>query len=69
MKFYKLTSSKKRQRTLFATLAIEHSSGLLTFTGAVVIKNEAGNVIGATGVSGSSAENDHAAATAGAAAV
>jgi uncharacterized protein GlcG (DUF336 family) len=49
---------------------IEHSNGgLITFPGGVVIKNDAGEVIGAIGVSGSSVENDHAVATAGAAAV
>jgi uncharacterized protein GlcG (DUF336 family) len=45
---------------------IEHSNGgLITFPGGVVIKDEAGEVIGAIGVSGSSVENDHAVATAG----
>jgi uncharacterized protein GlcG (DUF336 family) len=49
---------------------IEHSNGgLITFPGGVAIKNAAGEVIGAIGVSGSSVENDHAVATAGAAAV
>ena len=49
---------------------IEHSNGgLITFPGGVVIKNKAGEVIGAIGVSGSTVENDHAVATAGAAAV
>ena len=49
---------------------IEHSNGgLITFPGGVVIKNEAGDVIGAIGVSGSSVENDHEVAVAGAAAV
>lgn len=49
---------------------IEHSNGgLITFPGGVVIKNAAGDVIGAIGVSGSSVENDHAVATAGAAAL
>lgn len=46
---------------------IEHSNGgLITFPGGVVIKNSAGEVIGAVGVSGSSVENDHAVATYGA---
>ena len=46
---------------------IEHSNqGLITFPGGVVIKNKEGMVIGAIGVSGSSVENDHAVAQAGA---
>ena len=46
---------------------IEHSnSGLITFPGGVPIKNSAGEIIGAIGVSGSTVENDHAVATAGA---
>ena len=50
--------------------AIEHSNGgLITFPGGVPIKNAAGTVIGAIGVSGDAVENDHAVATAGAAAV
>ena len=49
---------------------IEHSNGgLITFPGGVVIKNEAGEIIGAIGVSGSLVENDHAVAVAGANAV
>ena len=49
---------------------IEHSNGgLITFPGGVVITNAAGEVIGAIGVSGSSVENDHTVAAAGAAAV
>ena len=49
---------------------IEHcNGGLITFPGGVIIKNETGEVIGAIGVSGNSAENDHAVAEAGAAAV
>ena len=49
---------------------IEHSNGgLITFPGGVAIKNEAGEVIGAIGVSGSSVENDHTVAEAGANAV
>ncbi|NQZ29132.1 MAG: heme-binding protein [Mycoplasmatales bacterium] len=45
---------------------IEHSNnGLITFPGGIpIIKN--GNVIGAIGVSGSTVENDHAVAQAGA---
>ena len=46
---------------------IEHSNGgLITFPGGVVIKNAAGEVIGAIGVSGSSFEDDHTVAVAGA---
>ena len=46
---------------------IEHSNnGLITFPGGVPIKNGAGEVIGAIGVSGSAVENDHAVAEAGA---
>ncbi len=46
---------------------IEHSNqGLITFPGGVVIKNKDGVVVGAIGVSGSSVENDHAVAEAGA---
>ncbi len=46
---------------------IEHSNGgLITFPGGVPIKDGEGNVIGAIGVSGSSVENDHAVAMAGA---
>ena len=49
---------------------IEHSNGgLITFPGGVPIKNAAGDIIGAIGVSGSSVENDHAVAQAGADAV
>jgi len=49
---------------------IEHSNGgLITFPGGVVIKNAKGEIIGAIGVSGSTVENDHAVATAGAGAV
>lgn len=45
---------------------IEHSNnGLISFPGGVPVKNEAGDVIGAIGVSGSSVENDHAVAEAG----
>jgi len=46
---------------------IEHSnSGLITFPGGVPIKNASGEIIGAIGVSGSSVENDHTVADAGA---
>ncbi|NQY11716.1 MAG: heme-binding protein [Flavobacteriales bacterium] len=46
---------------------IEHSNGgLITFPGGIPIKNAAGDIIGAIGVSGSSVENDHTAAEAGA---
>ena len=43
--------------------------GLITFPGGVVIKNDAGEVIGAIGVSGSVVENDRAVAEACAKAV
>jgi uncharacterized protein GlcG (DUF336 family) len=50
--------------------AIEHSNGgLISFPGGVPIRNSAGTVVGAVGVSGSVVENDHAVAQAGAAAV
>lgn len=46
---------------------IEHSNdGLITFPGGVPIKNSAGEVIGGIGVSGSTVENDHEVALAGA---
>jgi len=46
---------------------IEHSNnGLITFPGGVPIKNASGEIIGAIGVSGSSVENDHIVAEAGA---
>jgi len=46
---------------------IEHSNGgLITFPGGVILKNEAGEIIGAVGVSGSTVEDDHAVAEAGA---
>ncbi|MCX7548368.1 heme-binding protein [Xanthomarina sp. F1114] len=46
---------------------IEHSNnGLITFPGGIPIKNVNGDIIGAIGVSGSSVENDHAVAEAGA---
>jgi uncharacterized protein GlcG (DUF336 family) len=47
---------------------IEHSNGgLITFPGGVPLKDGSGTVVGAIGVSGSSVENDHAVASAGAA--
>jgi uncharacterized protein GlcG (DUF336 family) len=49
---------------------IEHSNGgLITFPGGVPLRNAAGTVVGAIGVSGSIVENDHATAEAGAAVV
>lgn len=49
---------------------IEHSNGgLITFPGGVTIKNEKDEIIGAIGVSGSTVENDHAVAEAGATAL
>lgn len=49
---------------------IEHSNGgLITFPGGVPVKDKNDNVIGAIGVSGSSVENDHAVASAGASAL
>ena len=49
---------------------IEHSNGgLITFPGGVPLKNAQGEVVGAIGVSGSSVENDHTVASAGAAAL
>jgi uncharacterized protein GlcG (DUF336 family) len=46
---------------------IEHSNrGLITFPGGLPLKDASGAVIGAIGVSGSSVENDHAVAEAGA---
>ncbi len=48
---------------------IEHSNGgLITFPGGVPIRNQGGTILGAIGVSGSTVENDHAVAEAGAAA-
>ena len=50
--------------------AIEHSNGgLITFPGGVPLKNAKGEVVGAIGVSGSTVENDHTVAAAGAAAL
>jgi uncharacterized protein GlcG (DUF336 family) len=46
---------------------IEHSNGgLITFPGGVLLKNSQGEIIGAIGVSGSTVQNDHAVAEAGA---
>ena len=45
---------------------IEHSNnGLITFPGGVPVRNAAGEIIGAIGVSGSTVENDHLVAEAG----
>jgi uncharacterized protein GlcG (DUF336 family) len=49
---------------------IEHSNGgLITFPGGVPLKTAKGEVVGAIGVSGSTVENDHMVAAAGAAAL
>lgn len=49
---------------------IEHSNnGLISFPGGVCIKDGNGTIIGAIGVSGSSVEDDHAVASAGAASI
>ncbi len=49
---------------------IEHSNdGLISFPGGVPLKDKNGEIIGAIGVSGSSVENDHAVAEAGASAL
>jgi len=49
---------------------IEHSNGgLISFPGGVPLKNSKGEIVGAIGVSGSSVENDHAVAAAGATAL
>ncbi len=49
---------------------IEHSNGgLITFPGGVPLKNAQGEVVGAIGVSGSTVQNDHTVAAAGAAAL
>ena len=45
------------------------NGGLITFPGGVPIKNGAGEIIGAIGVSGSTVEDDHTVAIAGAEAV
>ena len=44
------------------------NGGLITFPGGVPIKDSAGEIVGAIGVSGSAVEDDHAVASAGAAA-
>jgi len=50
-----------------ALYSIEHSNaGLITFPGGIPIKNNAGDIIGAIGVSGSTVENDNLVAEAGA---
>ncbi|TWT88501.1 hypothetical protein Mal64_19840 [Pseudobythopirellula maris] len=50
--------------------AIEHSNGgLITFPGGVPVTGADGELIGAIGVSGSTVEDDHAVAEAGAAAL
>ena len=49
---------------------IEHSNdGLITFPGGVPLRDAAGEIMGAIGVSGSTVENDHAVAEAAAAAI
>jgi uncharacterized protein GlcG (DUF336 family) len=49
---------------------IEFSNGgLITFAGGVLLMNKAGDIVGAVGVSGSSVEDDHEVASAGAAAL
>jgi len=49
---------------------IEHSNnGLITFPGGIPLKNAAGEIIGAIGVSGSTVEDDHTVAEAGVAAL
>jgi uncharacterized protein GlcG (DUF336 family) len=45
------------------------NGGLITFPGGVPLKNSGGEVVGAIGVSGSTVENDHAVAVAGASAL
>ena len=53
-----------------ALFNIEHSNGgLITFPGGVPLTAEDGTIIGAIGVSGSTVEDDHAVAEAGASAV
>ena len=44
------------------------NGGLITFPGGVPLKNASGEIIGAIGVSGSTVENDHTVAVAGASA-
>jgi uncharacterized protein GlcG (DUF336 family) len=45
------------------------NGGLISFPGGIPLKNKDGEIIGAIGVSGSSVEDDHAVAEAGASAV
>jgi uncharacterized protein GlcG (DUF336 family) len=45
------------------------NGGLITFPGGIPLANSQGEVIGAIGVSGSTVDNDHAVATAGAHAI
>jgi uncharacterized protein GlcG (DUF336 family) len=45
------------------------NGGLITFPGGVPLKNASGEIIGAIGVSGSTVENDHTVAIAGASAL
>lgn len=45
------------------------NGGLITFPGGVPLKNASGDVVGAIGVSGSTVENDHTVAAAGASAL
>ena len=42
------------------------NGGLITFPGGIPLKDKSGNIVGAIGVSGSSVENDHTCAVAGA---
>ena len=42
------------------------NGGLITFPGGVPLKDKSGHIVGAIGVSGSSVENDHTCAVAGA---
>lgn len=45
------------------------NGGLISFPGGVLLKSSKGEIVGAIGVSGSTVENDHAVASAGAAAL
>jgi len=45
------------------------NGGLITFPGGVPLKNASGEIVGAIGVSGSTVENDHTVAVAGAGAL
>jgi len=45
------------------------NGGLISFPGGLPLKNSKGEIVGAIGVSGSTVENDHAVASAGAAAL